>query len=309
MTKIHRIASAAAILFGIGALTQGCLVTCEEQEAEDGSTKTVCTGESLTRYNGSDDSRTLSYSDGLNLAVTGINGGIDVQSGSGDDVVVTFKPFTMRPDGESDQAKVEMEDNLVLTATDDGSITVSVSKASGSSSTLGADIVVTLPSSFNGAVVVDQNNGSTDVSLGGASPSSVDIRSDNGSVDLSMSGDTSSATTVHTDNGSLDLSGVHGELNITQGNGVDCNVSVSAWSTEDGNITCDSLGSNISIASGLSGSVQVVSGGVITDSVGSDWVASDANTSNSAAWSFGDDPSSFGTVLIEDSGDINLSSN
>lgn len=306
MKNIIRFASATAILIGLGSLTQGCIVECHDETTADGDTKQVCTGENAVKYVGSDVDQAVDYTAGQNVVISSVNGQVKVRGGGGTQVQVTFERFTFRRDGEEDQAKTEMDDDLVLETTNTGDVVVKASRKGGSSSGLGADIIVRLPDGFDGGVEVDQNNGGTDVEVNGATY--VEINSDNGGVDLSMGGAAADKVTVNADNGSLDLSGLSGTLHIIQGNGVDCNVGIAAWGSNDGTISCDSLDANIGFASGMSGRITVVSsGGIITESVGSDWLASEQNVDNSKSFSFGADSDTAPIVSIENSGDIILS--
>lgn len=307
MNKFLRIASMTAVLAGLGAASQGCIVDCKEEPTSDGEdTKTVCTGEGAVKYkHASPATASLAYAPGDSLTISGVNGEIDVVVGSGSTVEVSVARFTFRKEGEQEAAVREMENDLTVSATGEGSgaLNVDVSKAGGSSSGLGGDLTVTLPAAFNGALSVNQNNGGTDVTVSGAT--TLNINSGNGGIDLNMSGQTT-ATTVHADNGSLDLNNVVGTLNITQDNGVDCDVSIALFSATDGVVSCDSLNSQILAGAGIDGSLTVQSTGGLISGAPASWEAAAENTDNSASFSFGADPASVGTVAVTNSGDIVL---
>jgi hypothetical protein len=289
MKNIVHIASAAAILLGIGAAGQGCVLTnChDETDPDTGKTKQVCDVETLQGYRGSDVNNTLTYTAGMNITINSQNGDVTLKTGSAGTVGVTFKPFTARPGGEDEEAKIEMTEDIVYTASDDGSIQIGVAKKSGSSSGLGADIVVSLPAGYDGAVSITQNNGE---------------------VKGTLAAGVATATSIDLNNGSLDVSGVSGVLNIAQGNGIDCNVGISSWGVGSGSVSCDSINAVIAVKSGLTGSLQLqANGGVISETgLPTDWTASPENQENSKSFSFGADPASTGNVLMTNDGDIDL---
>ena len=275
MNKIVHLATMSALALGAAALVGGCKVTVE----------------SATIYNGTPVSKSLTYVSGYDIVVEGDNGEIKLERGNGSSVEVTFEPFSMRADDEGDLAQQDMEQDLELVASADGQIVIKASKKSGATGGLGAHITVTLPAGFDAGVDVWSGNGGISAALDGGMPTS---------------------TKIHTDNGSLDITGADGVLNITQDNGVDCDVRITGWTTSDGVVSCDSIDSNIRIAKGLSGNITVVANnGVITDPspLPSDWIASEANVDNSKAFSFGADAANMGIVDITNDGDIILSVN
>jgi hypothetical protein len=291
MNKIVQIASAAAILLGISVLGQGCVLTdChKETDPDTGETKEVCSVESLVKYNGSKVNETLTYAPGMNISVDSQNGKVTMIAGSSDTVGIVFSPFTFRPDGEKEEASTEIKGDLNLTHTADGEIIIGVSKDSGSSSGLGADIVITLPAGFDSQVSVHVNNGS---------------------LEGSFASGVATATTLLVDNGSMTVNGLSGTLNV-QADGTNCSVGISSWGTTNGTIDCDWLDSQITVASGISGSLQLQSQNkeITAGTLPTDWVASEENASNSQSYSFGADPGSFGTLLMVNSGSIELSVN
>lgn len=283
-------ASASAILLGLSTQLAGCACSQETVTDEDGNEKTLTVCEPLTQYQGTEVTQTIAYTAGQGVEINGANGGIDVNVGSGSDISVSFQPKTARAGDEEEEAISEMENDLTLTVRDDGdNILIEATTAEGSNPYLAADIRVTLPSSFAGRADIFNDNGSADVDLGGTAPTSVRLK---------------------VDNGALNLRGAAGTLDVSQGNGTECNVSVSAWSTENGTITCDSIDSVIGIPSGANGSIQVQSQtGLITDPspLPSDWVASEQNVDNSKSFTMGDGMG--GNVVITNDGDIALDAN
>jgi len=285
-------ASASALLLGLSAQLTGCACQQEQVTDEQGNSKTLTVCEPLTTYQGTAVDKTIAYTAGQGVEINGANGSVKVRVGGGSDVSVTFSPQTSRAGDEEDQAISEMENDLTLTVRDDGDkIVIETSKADGSNPYLAANISVTLPSSFAGRADVFSNNGGADVALGGTAPTSVRLK---------------------VDNGSLTLTGAAGTLDVSQGNGTSCDVSVASWGTEDGTISCDSIDSNITVPSGANGSIQVQSqSGLIYDPspLPSDWLASEDNADNSKSFSFGADPGTGGNVVITNDGDIALNVN
>jgi len=109
-----------------------------------------------------------------------------------DDVLATFKPFVARAhdicDGEpatSDDRCAAIDDDLadqeLIFEEEDGHYLIQVQRHD-SVNSLGADIEVELPSSFNGRLTVDQNNGSTAIEAGDAA--AVIVGSNNGPCDI-----------------------------------------------------------------------------------------------------------------------------
>ncbi|MCA9617375.1 MAG: hypothetical protein KC731_00040 [Myxococcales bacterium] len=278
--------SAAAILLGLSTQLAGC--ACEQQTQEDGSTLTVC--EPITIYEGEPVTDTLLYAPGKGLEADIANGSLTVRVGGGDEVSVTWRPKTGHGRGEEDLARQEMEEGLTFTLEERGDmIYVQSAVAAGKSPYLGADVEITLPSGFAGAVdIFKENAGDVDADLRGSTPTSTRVSA----------------------NGSLRVLGAQGTLDIAQTAGLSCEVSVTGWSANSGKIACDDA-ADITIASGLGGILTAVSQrGVVNDPspFPSDWVAAEGNVENSKTFSFGDSTGA-GTVAVTSDEDVNLSVN
>lgn len=268
MNKFFRLASMSALLVTSGLVATGCECT-DQGTNEAGQSITEC--ESVKKFVGTSFSESVAYTDGYALNFVGVNGNVDVRVGNGTDVVVEFSPFSVRGHSKEADARKDMETDLQTSVTGDGSITVTVDRASGSFNGLGADVVITLPSSFNGLVNIDQNNGYVDVDLDGVTPTAVTIDNDGA--------------------GDIDVEGARGQLNIT--GGFDISVVVAEWALEgqNGEIKSDGQLGDVSITLPTlsAGSIQATSedGVVIGPStLPSNWVE-DAAGENSKTFSFG----------------------
>ena len=168
------------------------------------------------RWWGEPQENTGAYESGKNVVVANGNGEINVTVTSGTDINVVFEPFvTNAYDTCNDQPDTgngrctEIDDNLskqeLIFEDTDGNYLIQAQRNGGRAS-LGANITVELPSSFDGRLTVDQNNGSTDVALSGelaalilqsnngpcdintGSAREIDIRCENGSTDVVIGG-------------------------------------------------------------------------------------------------------------------------
>jgi hypothetical protein len=169
---MNLLSSSAYVLVAVAIATplMGCSVTIEP----------------ATRFEGSDENASVAYVDGNGIRVSSANGNLEVVSTSGSDVTVQYSPFIFDKADNEENARDHMENNLTFVAEESGGvINIQVLKADGSKGDLGADMLVGIPSGFNGTFELDQGNGGTDVDLPGA-PSSVDIFSDNGGLVVSL---------------------------------------------------------------------------------------------------------------------------
>lgn len=228
----------------------GCVVT------QDGNTTTL---ETATRFEGTPKSQSYDYSAHESLAIVSHNGDVVVKPGSASNkIVVTFKPFTMDKDDKAERAKTEMNEKLHFgaTVTSGQGVTITTSVDKGASGLLGADIVVELPSGFNGAFSVKQGNGSVDANLTGGSPASTAIQGSAGSV------------TVR---------GAAGQLNISNKAG-DISVSVASWGASDGAVTQSGSGDiSFEVGAGFNGSIQAQADGELTlSNLPSSWQVAEA---------------------------------
>lgn len=189
-------------LASIGCEAQKCDVETGSGETREG----VCL-KSLKRFEGSNPIvREAQWTPGSPITIDGRNGDIEVVQGTGNVVRATFHPVVLLAyDSTEERAKGELE-KLVAEATGDaggvsGAVLVKTSRMDGAASSLGADFTVELPPGFDGALTVEQDNGSTDVGFAG-SASAVKVHSDNGSCNITSS-PTATSVDLHCENGDL----------------------------------------------------------------------------------------------------------
>ncbi|AKT44195.1 hypothetical protein [Chondromyces crocatus] len=209
-----------------------------------------------TRYQGTAESATNAYSPGLPVRIVSANGAVDVTRGSGNDVRATFRPFVMGDEDAAAQAQQQMERNLNFSVGGTGEIVIEVVKANGSPTTLGADIEVALPPTFDGEFEVVQ---------------------DNGSVDVDLSGTNARSTVIVSDNGSIDVVGARGRLDVETGNG-SVDVAVASWATAGANGRVSSGNGSITfqVPAATNGSLTVTTRGTITEqSLPTDWATAE----------------------------------
>jgi hypothetical protein len=256
----------------------GCVVT------QDGNTMTL---ETATRFEGTPKSQSFEYAAKESLSIVSHNGDVTVRPGSASDkIIVTYKPFTMDKDDEADRAKSEMNEKLHIggTVTAGQGVTITTSVDKGASGLLGADIVVELPSGFNGAFSVRQGNGSVDANLTGASPTS---------------------TTVDGSSGSVKVSGAAGQLAISNKAG-DIDVTVASWGAADGAVTQSGSGDiSFEVGSDFNGSVQAQANQeLVLNNLPSSWQVAEA-AENSKTITMG--AGGANVALTTDFGDIVIS--
>jgi len=209
---------------------------------------------SLKKWTGTADSRDVAYVAGGDVTIDGRNGDIDVQQGSAGTVTAVFKPFVMRA---ADTPDSEIQANLAqlnIEAGGDASlITLKTTRASGAPNTLGADIVVTLPPEFNGALRIIQDNGRVNVGFAGVA-THVGINSNNGQCDFNAgtaartvditcdNGDITGAIPVPADAANSTVTSGNGSIDLTFGTGA-TPFNVSAQAMDGGTVTT-TLGSS-----------------------------------------------------------------
>lgn len=284
---MNRSLTTFALVALTGALSfaaTGCKVSsCDEGD--------VCAkSETLIQYTGNDGTATAAYADGQGISISGVNGSIEVKVG-GSEVSATFSPFTMDTDDQAgeDSAKEDLAKNLVLEVSPGDPVVVKVARRDGGSSYLGANVVVTIPSSFNGAFEVAQGNGSTDVNLGSVSPT---------------------VTKVISDNGSIDVAGATGRLDIQTDNG-DVTVSVSTWGAagQDGTILSGLGDVNVSVPDDANGSISLYAPDeTVSATFPSDWAKEEA-AANSVTYTMGDGEGAHVDVTAESLSSITASAN
>lgn len=192
------------------------LAGCEASECEDDETKAdgVCVA-SLKTWRGDTEEFTATedYESGKNVLIDSGNGSVVVKVSNRDDVHATFKPFVARAhtlcDGEpvtSGDRCQAIDDDLaeqeLIFEEEDGHYLIQ-SQRHDSVASLGAEIEVELPSSFNGRLTIAQNNGETDVDEGLGEVAAVIVESQNGSCDIRTG--TASLIDINCKNGETDV--------------------------------------------------------------------------------------------------------
>jgi len=189
------------------------LAGCEASECQDDETKAngVCAA-SLKTWRGETETFTGDYESGKNVLIDSANGSVNVTTTDRDDVRVVFKPFVARAhtlcDGEpvtsGDRCQAiddDLADQTLIFEETEGNYLIQ-NQRDDSVISLGADIEVELPNSFNGRLTIDQNNGSTDVDELGE-VAAVIVESDNGSCDIRTG--SASHIDINCQNGSTDV--------------------------------------------------------------------------------------------------------
>ncbi|MEZ4220654.1 MAG: hypothetical protein R3B13_06955 [Polyangiaceae bacterium] len=149
--KRHLILLTTALL----AATQiGCEVAC----IEDGS-GTRCTAKSLNRYDGVPPApQAFTPAAGAPISVDVLYGNVYVTRSTTPQVVVEFKPFAYAAYDNKATADRELAENLRVSAVQQGGIQVSVAREGGSNG-LGADVILRVPDSFDGALEITNRAG------------------------------------------------------------------------------------------------------------------------------------------------------
>ncbi len=286
MNKPLRLASVTALLACVTVLATGC--ECYQGTDENGEPTTIC--ESLVRFEGELQNVQLTYNQGDDIVVQGVNGNIDVhRGGAADQVLVAFQPFSMRGHSFEEDAKKDLAEDLIIETDDQGRILIKVSRAGDSSTGLGADMDITLPDGYTGAIDIDVGNGFLTADLSGGTPAS---------------------TTVHNEGaGDLEITGAAGKLDIL--GEFDVSVDVAAWSDQDGQIKSNGqLGDlSVTVPAGAEGSIQATcQDGVVTgpSSMPDDWTENPA-ADNSKTYTFGTaDPPTGGNVVVDAAKAVNI---
>jgi hypothetical protein len=172
-----------AIVAGF-ALMNGCKAEgCDDNN--DGESDSNCIQlETLKRFDGTATIRNGAYVAGANVVIDSPNGKVRVGRGPAGIISAKFDPFTMMDQETTDQQAAAQMETLVYDLSAEGdTIRVDVDRPSGSSSYLGADMVVEIPENFSGTLTIAQNNGSTDVEFVGDAVGVV-VNSDNGSCNI-----------------------------------------------------------------------------------------------------------------------------
>ena len=140
--------------------SSGCEVACKDDEEKQGTT---CIAKSLKRFTANqpgNDSAT--WTPGGTITVDGVFGNIVVEATSADNTVnVTSTAFSYRGHDQEADAIRDMEEALKTEAVEDGSGVLVRSWREGThGSSLGADLFIKIPSSFDGVLkVLNRGNG------------------------------------------------------------------------------------------------------------------------------------------------------
>lgn len=181
----------------------------EMSKSEDGACVELV---SLKKWWGDTEQFTGDYTSGKNVLVDSGNGNIVVRRTNRDDIRATFKPFVSRAHDTCDGAEpttgdrcAEIDDNLsdqeLIFEEDNGNYLIQAKRMDAVAS-LGAEIEVELPNSFDGRLTVDQGNGSTDIEdMGDAA--AVIVGSDNGTCDINTGA--APYIDIRCENGSTDV--------------------------------------------------------------------------------------------------------
>jgi hypothetical protein len=151
-----------------------------------------CTAKSTKRVTGSTTPKTGPWVPGDSVVIDSINGGIEVNRGSGDSVAADFTPFVLIGYDATDEEEKEELEKLkptltVLADEDPPVILVKTVRQGQVLSSLGADIDVRLPAEFDGRLEILQNNGPLEVNSV-AQASDLVVESDNGSCEVHAGG-------------------------------------------------------------------------------------------------------------------------
>lgn len=216
MKKMHFTALTFALLLPLG----GCEV--QDCDNEETGAEGICL-KSLKRWDSPEETLDTGYAAGRSVSIDSPNGDVRVvRGGSTDTVSATFERFVLRAhDTPDEEAQADLDSlELSVGADGNGDVVVDVTRPSGSPSSLGADITVALPTSFDGVLAVDQTNGSTEIDFVGAAVGVV-VTSNNGGCDIATG--SASDISVHCDNGdltaSIDAVSVQSGSGFSTGNG------------------------------------------------------------------------------------------
>ena len=180
---------------------QDCDVTRETPDGGTETTQGTCF-KSLKTWSGNASSQDVAYVAGGSVTIDSRNGSVRVEQGSAGTVKATVTPFVTRA-FDTPQSTIDADlAQLHLNAGGDASlVTVATTRDSGSPSTLGGNIVVSLPPEFDGELKIIQDNGSVDVNFVGAA-THLGIASDNGACEFDA-GSTARTVDITCDNGDI----------------------------------------------------------------------------------------------------------
>lgn len=170
----------------------------------------ACTVKATKLATGKGYSQETEWRSGDALVIRGINGTIDVRESSGDQVLAQFSPFVLIADDATAREVRHELDKLRGTIEVDEStrtITVETQREGQVLSSLGADVIVSIPEQFDGPLSIHQENGPVEVK-GTGHASRFALVNENGSCDLNVG----LATVIHVKCGFGDLTGAVPEV-------------------------------------------------------------------------------------------------
>jgi hypothetical protein len=268
------------LVLGFAVMANGCVIS----DCADGQSNCIQI-EGTTLYEGTTETRQAAWSTGQTITVMGDNGDIDIRVGSvADEVSVSIDPFTRRAGGEAEEAAAEMEQDITYNVGPDANgVLVQADVHNGASGFLGAHLTVNLPSNFDGALVVDTDNGFVKVDFGSVTPAGV-------TVDNSGAGD-------------IDVKGAAGPIHIT--GDFEVNLDVAQWAPSGSDSTITAGGPSdisVSVPAGAEGSIQATSCGddPVTgpSPLPADWTE-EAASEGSKTFSFGATPGSGANMVVK----------
>ena len=268
MNKFARLLSMSALIVTTGFVATGCECTDQGTNA-DGNSVTTC--ESVKKFEGTTITESVDYTPGQALNFSGVNGNVRVDVGTSAQVVVEFTPYSVRGHSKSEEAKEDIENDVMTSLNADGAINVSTDRASGAFNGVGVDVRIYVPAGFDGAVNVQQNNGFVKLYLDEATPTSITVDNDG--------------------TGDIDITGARGALDIS--GDFDIEVTVASWGAagENGSIRTDEGGLGnviLRLPAASAGSIRAVSNDEVVvgpSTLPEGWVEEGAD--NSKTFTFG----------------------
>jgi hypothetical protein len=282
--------SVLPIILAVG--TAGCEISdCPPRGEDSDETEETRDGEcvvfkSLSKFTGDQVVNSVAWTSGSNVAIDGVNGKITIIEGqSSTQLSATVTPFVFRAnDTETEEARADMERlNVRIEADGAGNPVIQVTRASGSRTTLGGEIIVELPRGFDARLQVTQHNGAIEtrylgigtdlaidsnngrVQVRGAAVTGVDIQAGSG-VEFAVGQLPSTGTgRIIASSGDIELSlpasGTYSVMATARGDSVDfgtlpaaCTEEVAAENSKT--LTCGGGGFNLTVdAQGLLGDV------------------------------------------------------
>ncbi len=275
MRALRLLASVLLPTLAFAAVGQGCIIS----DCDNGQDNCV-EFQTPTRYELEDETLSAAWTTGKAVRVVSANGQVNVVQGSSAEVSATFGAFTLHEEDKEDEARREMTENLKVEVTDSASeILVRVTTTEDASGGTGADITVRLPSGFDGAFEVAQDNGSVEVDLTGSTPASTKVVNDGA--------------------GSLTVYGARGELDVTASTG-DVTLSIASWPAGNGTVFTDNGDIDVSIPSSAEGTLILSAEGELTeDGIPATWTeTADGYTMGTGVGGTVDITTDFGDIIL-----------